>query len=219
MILIDGMPVYCGGNLYDSDESDWEDPYDIACAEYVDQYNFDALEGMELHVFERINGPDESVMMVSERTGSKHVIQASSGYPRWELDTVSTEPVAHVFTGRHDVPDVAVSPNCRSCSETYGGGAALYYEGDISDSDCGSVEDRERDTWKDWSPSGVTLHLEMDTVRFRRTQTICCRRLCSVTNCFRMKILPICLYRIRRNCLCQHCRFLRMRGYLWSPLI
>ena len=120
MILIDGMPVYCGGNLYDSDESDWEDPYDIACAEYVDQYNFDALEGMELHVFERINGPDESVMMVSERTGSKHVIQASSGYPRWELDTVSTEPVAHVFTGRHDVPDVAVSPNCRSCSETYG---------------------------------------------------------------------------------------------------
>ena len=66
---------------------------------------------------------------------------------------MGTEPVADVFTGRHDVHDVAVSPNRRSCSETYGGGAALYYEGDISNSDCGSVEDRERDTWKGWCDS------------------------------------------------------------------
>ena len=34
---IDGMPVYYGSDLYDSDESDWKDPYDIACAEYVEQ--------------------------------------------------------------------------------------------------------------------------------------------------------------------------------------
>ena len=51
---IDGMPVYYGGDLCISDESDWEDPYDIACAEFVEQYNFDALEGMELMVFERL---------------------------------------------------------------------------------------------------------------------------------------------------------------------
>ena len=57
------------------------------------------------------------------------------------------------YLHRHDVPDVAVSPNRRSCSDTYGGGAALYYEGDISDSDCGSVQDRERDTWEDWCDS------------------------------------------------------------------
>ena len=119
----------------------------------MEQYNFDALEGMELKVFERLKGPDESGMMVSERTGSKHVHQAYAGYPRWESDTVGTEPVADVFTGRHDVPDVAVSPNRRSCSETYGGGAALYYEGDISDADCGSVEDREKDTGRDWCDS------------------------------------------------------------------
>ena len=43
---INGMPVYYGGDLCNSDESDWEDPYDIACAEYVEQYNFDAPEGM-----------------------------------------------------------------------------------------------------------------------------------------------------------------------------
>ena len=29
----------------------------------------------------------------------------------------------------------------------------FYYEGDIGDSDCGSVEDRERDTWDDWCDS------------------------------------------------------------------
>ena len=150
---IDGMPVYYGGNLCNSDKADWEDPYDIACAEYVEQYNFDTLEGMELKVFERLKGPGESVMMVSERTGSKHVHQASAGYPRWESDMMGTGPVADVFTGRHDVPDVAVSPNHRSCSDTYGGGAALYYEGDISDSDCGSVQDHEKDTWKDWCDS------------------------------------------------------------------
>ena len=51
---------------------------------------------MELKGFERLKGPDESVMMVSERTGSKHVHQASPGYPRWESDTMGTEPVAAV---------------------------------------------------------------------------------------------------------------------------
>ena len=132
-----------------SDESDWEDPYNIVCAEYVEHYNFDALEGMKLMVFEQLKGPDESVMMVSERTGLMHVHQTSSSYPRWESDTGVWIPW-QTFNGMHDVPDAAVSPNRRSCSETYGGGTALYYEGDISDSDYESVEDRERDTWEDW---------------------------------------------------------------------
>ena len=60
-----------------------------------------------------------------------------------------TEPVVDIITIGHDVPEVAGSPIRRSSSETYGGGAAVLYEGDISDSDCGSVEDRERDTWED----------------------------------------------------------------------
>ena len=107
---INGMPVYYGSDLCDSDEFDWEDPYDIVCAEYVEQYNFDALEGMD--GFERLKGPDESdvapdesVMMVRERTGSTHVRQTSSSYPRRELDTVDTEPVADIFNEIHDVPD------------------------------------------------------------------------------------------------------------------
>ena len=49
---IDGMAAYYGGDLCNSDESDWDDLYDIASAEYVEQYNFDVPEGMELVVFE-----------------------------------------------------------------------------------------------------------------------------------------------------------------------
>ena len=48
---VDDTTIYHGGDIYDSDESDWEDPYDIMCAEYVEQFNFDAPEGMELKVF------------------------------------------------------------------------------------------------------------------------------------------------------------------------
>ena len=54
--IIDGVTVYYGGDLCDSDESDWDDPYDIASAEYVDQYNFDVPQGMDLMVFERCSG-------------------------------------------------------------------------------------------------------------------------------------------------------------------
>ena len=108
---------------------------------------------MELKVFERLKGPDESVMLVRERTGAKHVRQTCSSYPRCEFDTVGAEPVANIFSEIHDVPDAAVFPNRRSCSETSGGGTALLSEEDISDSDCGSVENRERDTWEDWHDS------------------------------------------------------------------
>ena len=50
---INGMPVYYGGDLYDSEDSDWDDPYDIASAAYVEDYNFDVPEGMELMVYQR----------------------------------------------------------------------------------------------------------------------------------------------------------------------
>ena len=148
---IDGMPVYYGGDLCDSDESDWEDPRDLAYAEYVDMYDFDDPEGMELNVVERSKAVDGSVMMVGEVTGSGHVHQSSCSL--LEADMVCKEPMADILTVRHDVPEVAGSPIRRSSGETYGGGAALYDEGDISDSDFGSVEDRERDTWEDWCDS------------------------------------------------------------------
>ena len=38
---VDGMPVYYGGDLYDSD---WEDPRDLAYADWVDRCDFNAPE-------------------------------------------------------------------------------------------------------------------------------------------------------------------------------
>ena len=61
--VVDGVTVYYGGNLCDSDESDWEDPYDIASQQYVDDYNFDVPEEMDLMVFERNGGPSGSEML------------------------------------------------------------------------------------------------------------------------------------------------------------
>ena len=53
---IDGMTVYYGIDLCDLDESDWDYPYDIADAEYVDQYDFDVPEGMDRWFFNDVRG-------------------------------------------------------------------------------------------------------------------------------------------------------------------
>ena len=79
--------------------------------------------------------------------------QPSSSYPRCDSDTVGVEPVTDIFNEMHGVHAAAVSPIRRNCSETYDDGTALDYEGDISDWDCWSVENRERDTWEDWYES------------------------------------------------------------------
>ena len=105
----------------------------------MDWYNFDALEGMELNVLERLLGPVGPVMMVCEVTGSGHVQRTLSSGSLLEADMVCKAPIVDILTVRHNVPEVAD-----------GGGAALYYVGDLSDSDNGSVKIRERDTWEDW---------------------------------------------------------------------
>ena len=58
--IIDGVTVYYGGDLCDSEESDLEDPDDVARREYVDQYNFDLLEGMEPMAFVPGGNPSRS---------------------------------------------------------------------------------------------------------------------------------------------------------------
>ena len=45
-----GMPVYYGGDLHDSEDSDWNDLYALASAAYVEDYNFDVLDGIDLMV-------------------------------------------------------------------------------------------------------------------------------------------------------------------------
>ena len=47
-----GLPVYCGGDMYDSEDSE-DDPLERAHAAYVEDYNFDVPEGMELMAYNR----------------------------------------------------------------------------------------------------------------------------------------------------------------------
>ena len=55
-----GMPVSCGGDLYDSEDSEWDDPYAISGETYVEDYNFDVPEGMELMVYRHRRAPHSS---------------------------------------------------------------------------------------------------------------------------------------------------------------
>ena len=56
----DGMPVYYGGDLCDSEDSDYDDPYAIAGETYVEDYGFDVPEGVDLMVHRHRRAPDSS---------------------------------------------------------------------------------------------------------------------------------------------------------------
>ena len=66
---------------------------------------------------------------------------------------VVSETAVDILTEGHDVSRVAEYPIHRASGGTDGDGVAFYYEGDLSDSDCGSTGDREKDTWDDWCDS------------------------------------------------------------------
>ena len=61
--------------------------------------------------------------------------------------------LADVFEKKLSVTAAAVSPNVRSGSGVYDYGTILYEEGDIRNSDDGSIEIRERNSWVDWCNS------------------------------------------------------------------
>ena len=83
--------------------------------------------------------------------------QTNLSYPRGELDTVDVDPLADVFAEKLPVIDAAVSPNLRSGSDIYYHGTVSSDEGDFSDSEDGSIEDRERNTLVDWCDSAFRI--------------------------------------------------------------
>ena len=127
---VDGLPVYYGGDLCDSDDLEWEDPWNLANAEYVDQYNFDALDGMELKVFKRLKTVDEPAMMVGEVPGPGLVHQNLNG-SLVEADMVDSATAVDILTEGHGVSSVAKSPIHQTSGVPDGGGVAFYYEGDL----------------------------------------------------------------------------------------
>ena len=54
-----GLPVYYGGDMHDSEDPEEYDPLEMARAAFVEDYNFDVPEGMELMTYTR-RRPDGS---------------------------------------------------------------------------------------------------------------------------------------------------------------
>ena len=147
------MTVYYGGNLCDSDESDWEDPYDIASQQYVDDYNFDVPEGMDLMGFERGGGPSKSEMLDEERTGLTLVCQTTLSVPEGKLYTVNIDPLANVASATLSETVTDGSPTFRCGGGPYNCETMLSEDEDIRHLDEGSIEDDERNIWADWCDS------------------------------------------------------------------
>ena len=81
------MPVYYGCDLYDSEDSDWDDPYALASAAYVEDYNVDVPEGMDLMVHRHSRIPDSLDVQQDCQMDVAPVYQTVSYATRDEWDT------------------------------------------------------------------------------------------------------------------------------------
>ena len=79
------------------EDSDWDDPYEIASVAYVEDYNCDVPEGMDLMVHERRRGPYSSEIREDQQTGLTQVFQTSLCATRDELDTVHVDSLTEAF--------------------------------------------------------------------------------------------------------------------------
>ena len=65
-----GLPVFYGSDMYDSEDSEWDDPYTLASA----AYNFDVPEGMYLMVHRRSRIRDSSEAQQGDHTDILYMI-------------------------------------------------------------------------------------------------------------------------------------------------
>ena len=119
-----GMPVYYGGDMYDSGFSDWDDPY---------YYNFDFPEGMDLMVHRYSWDRDSSDVQQDCQTGVAPVCQTVSYVMRDEWDMFDDDSLAEATD--------ADGPNM---DEFYQRVVSSDDE-DFVDSDDGSVTDLDMD--------------------------------------------------------------------------
>ena len=88
-----GMPVYYGGDLYDSEDSDWDDPYAIASAAYVKDYNCYVPDGMDLMVHRQRRNPRDSDIRQDRQTGMNPLWHTMSCDTRDEWDTLGDQMI------------------------------------------------------------------------------------------------------------------------------
>ena len=194
--IIYGVTVYYGGDLCDSEESDWEDPFDIAGREYVDQYNFDLLEGMELMVF--VPGGDPFRSDLRDDVGLAWRMCVRQRYIPDEVVVVANA-FGQEFPGIASGGFLQIFPVATEFLRT----GLIWMENEMSE-----VRTMNR-LWivkeiLGWT--GVIQHFGMDLILFLRMRIIHKRWWCLRTNGFQMRNGPIRLCWFVRMCLCWHLR-------------
>ena len=191
-----GLPVYYGGDMYDLEDPEEYDPLEMASAAYVEDYNFDVPDGMELMTYtrRRLDGGDtRGVNAVDMVPMCRTVLGVTRCEPDESSDSSRTDTAALeesdiedscLWTDLWDEEDCPVSNAgsivdnslCISNQDklSYVDVASM---GDFDsedfddaigfDSDEGSVAELEWNTWDDAHARGS---LRMRLGIFRRTQ-------------------------------------------------
>ena len=139
---VDGIPVYYGGDFNDSD---CEDPRDLAYEDWVDWYNSNAPVAQYYGCY----GNDGRRGGSAGACVTGFVGGISSGDGFW--DNGASGGHSH---GGDGASITAESKDPRNEFETVHG-MPVYYGGDLNDSDCETPGDNDYDTWQDWCDSDI----------------------------------------------------------------
>ena len=107
-----GLPVYYGGDMYDSEDSEEYDPLEMARAAYVEDYNFDVPEGMELmtNTRRRLDGGEARIVNTVDMDPMCQTVSCvTRSEPDVSSDTSGTETSA-VIEGS-DIEDFCLWPD------------------------------------------------------------------------------------------------------------
>ena len=119
--------------MYDSEDSDWDDPFTLASVAYVEHYNFDVAERMDLMVHRHSRNPDSSDVQQDCQMDVAPVCQTVSYVTQVEWDTFDDDSLAEAAD--------ADGPNMDEFYQR----VVSSFDKDFVDSDDGSVTDLARD--------------------------------------------------------------------------
>ena len=156
-------------DMYDYlEDSDWDDPYALASAAYVEDYNFDVPEGMDLMVHRHSPDPDSLDVQQDCQTDVAPVCHTVSYVTQDEWDSIDDDSLAEAadadgpnmgeFYQRvvsSDDEDFVISDN----------GSIVNLDRDISDEDdCCDSDDRDMSEEEDFvtSDDGSIADLDRD---------------------------------------------------------
>ena len=149
-----GLPVYYGGDLYDLEDSEWDDPYALASAAYVEYHNFDVPEGMDLMVHSQSRLWDGSEAQQDDHTDMVPMCQMVSCVTRngWDVfdDDSLTEAAVVDSPNMDDYYHRVVLSDEEDCIVSEIGFSTDFIwdmsgEEELIDSDEGSVADLDSD--------------------------------------------------------------------------